>query len=72
MNFCRHGQSLGAFSLLNHAVSDVPSNVECLSAQLCANRYNVTTFGMSSYNNWQASSVYPNSHGGCAYQLVGF
>ncbi|XP_042037593.1 UDP-N-acetylmuramate--L-alanine ligase-like isoform X2 [Salvia splendens] len=32
-------------------------------------RYNITTFGMSSYNNWQASSVSPNSHGGCDYQL---
>ncbi|KAH6760573.1 hypothetical protein C2S52_008940 [Perilla frutescens var. hirtella] len=67
----KHGQSLGAFSLLNQhmEVSDAPNNVERLSAQLCTSRYNVTTFGMSSYNNWQASSVAPNSHGGFDYQL---
>ncbi|KAG6387718.1 hypothetical protein SASPL_152910 [Salvia splendens] len=67
----KHGQSLGAFSMLNHPieVSDTPNYVKSLSDQLCANRYNITTFGMSSYNNWQASSVSPNSHGGCDYQL---
>ncbi|XP_047970895.1 UDP-N-acetylmuramate--L-alanine ligase-like isoform X2 [Salvia hispanica] len=67
----KHGQSLGAFSMLNHPMeeSDAPNYVKSLSDQLCANRYNITTFGMSSYNNWQASSVSPNSLGGCDYQL---
>lgn len=74
MNLCRHGQSLGAFSLLNDPIEilDATNYAEYLSAQLCADRYNVCTFGMSSCCNWQASSVSPNSLGGCDYQLVDF
>ncbi|KAI3458102.1 hypothetical protein Pfo_014765 [Paulownia fortunei] len=67
----RHDQNLGASSLLNHPkeVSDAPNDMESLSAQLCSIRYKVTTFGMSSYNDWQASSVSSNSLGGCDYRL---
>ncbi|EYU25141.1 hypothetical protein MIMGU_mgv1a021312mg, partial [Erythranthe guttata] len=36
---------------------------------LNGDRYKITTFGMSSYNDWQASSVSSNSIGGCDYKL---
>ncbi|KAL1552839.1 hypothetical protein AAHA92_13589 [Salvia divinorum] len=64
----KQGPSLGACSLLNHPIK-VSDALNYVKSPYGANRYNITTFGMSSYNNWQASSVSPNSHGGCDYQL---
>ncbi|KAK6135260.1 hypothetical protein DH2020_031003 [Rehmannia glutinosa] len=67
----RHDQYLDAFSLFNHPknVSDAPSDIESLPAELLNSRYKVTTFGMSSENDWQASSVSSNTLGGCDYKL---
>ncbi|KAG8381261.1 hypothetical protein BUALT_Bualt06G0104100 [Buddleja alternifolia] len=66
-----HDQNLSAFSLLNNPkeASVVSGGVESLTAHLCRNRCKVTTFGMSSYNDWQATSVSSNSQGGCDYKL---
>ncbi|XP_012851928.1 PREDICTED: uncharacterized protein LOC105971621 [Erythranthe guttata] len=56
-----------SFSMLE--ISEALDDTESLSAYLCSSRYKITTFGMSSYNDWQASSVSSNSIGGCDYKL---
>jgi hypothetical protein len=40
--------------------------------ELCDNYYKTTTYGISSLNDWHASSVHSNFHGGSDYTLVGY
>ncbi|XP_019195301.1 PREDICTED: uncharacterized protein LOC109189053 isoform X1 [Ipomoea nil] len=39
------------------------------SSELCCDRYHITTYGISSFNDWHASSIHPNSYGGSDYKL---
>nr|GMD53793.1 UDP-N-acetylmuramate--L-alanine ligase-like [Ipomoea batatas] len=39
------------------------------SSELCCDRYHITTYGISSFNEWHASSIHPNSYGGSDYKL---
>ncbi|KAJ4954197.1 hypothetical protein NE237_031029 [Protea cynaroides] len=65
------GDSEGAYSLLHHA------RRECLSdsalwipnSQLASAGYRLSTFGISDFNEWHASSIRPNLQGGSDYVL---
>ena len=40
--------------------------------ELFDEHYRITTYGISSLNDWHASSIHPNCHGGSDYTLVGY
>ncbi|XP_059629190.1 uncharacterized protein LOC132271736 isoform X2 [Cornus florida] len=66
------GDSVGAYDLLGHrnhaTVSDSSNHVKS-SSELDNDRYRLMTYGMSSFNEWHATSVCPNSQGGSDYKL---
>ncbi|XP_058205999.1 uncharacterized protein LOC131319651 isoform X2 [Rhododendron vialii] len=67
------GDSVGACSLLDHNKRITgPDNSICVKSSLepCSDRYRVTTYGISSINEWHASALHSNSQGGSDYQLV--
>lgn len=67
-------RSVGACSLLDHNKRITgPDNSICVKSSLepCSDRYRVTTYGISSINEWHASALHSNSQGGSDYQLVG-
>ncbi|KAK9293368.1 hypothetical protein L1049_021360 [Liquidambar formosana] len=68
------GDSVGAYSLLDRGkqapVADSSNGVVSLpSSEICGDSYRITTYGISSFNEWHASSVCPNSQGGSDYIL---
>ncbi|KAL2527346.1 UDP-N-acetylmuramate--L-alanine ligase [Abeliophyllum distichum] len=67
----RYDQNPGAYSLLSHPkqVSGISDHMELCAAHLYNKNYRVTTYGMSDYNEWRASSICFNSQGGCDYKL---
>ncbi|CAI9771934.1 unnamed protein product [Fraxinus pennsylvanica] len=66
----RNEQNHGAYTLLyDPKQSSISDHMELHDAQLLSNNYRVTTYGMSNYNEWHASSVCFNSHGGSDYKL---
>ncbi|KAL7229805.1 hypothetical protein ACSBR2_008375 [Camellia fascicularis] len=66
------GDSVGAYSLLDHrnqvTGSDYSFPVKS-NSEVCSDSYRVTTYGISSFNEWHASSLRTNSQGGSDYQL---
>ncbi|KAI8030434.1 UDP-N-acetylmuramate--L-alanine ligase [Camellia lanceoleosa] len=66
------GDSVGAYSLLDHGNevtgSDYSFPVKS-NSELCSDSYRVTTYGISSFNEWHASSLRTNLQGGSDYQL---
>lgn len=69
--------SPGACSLLDHrrqaTGSEYSSGVMSVpNLDPYDNYYKTTTYGISSLNDWHASSVHSNFHGGSDYTLVGF
>ncbi|GMP24568.1 hypothetical protein CsSME_00001789 [Camellia sinensis var. sinensis] len=66
--------SVGAYSLLDHGNqvtgSDYSFPVKS-NSEVCSDSYRVTTYGISSFNEWHASSLRTNLQGGSDYQLVG-
>lgn len=53
-------------------VADSSNGIVSLpSSEICGDSYRITTYGISSFNEWHASSVCPNSQGGSDYILVG-
>ncbi|KAE9464842.1 hypothetical protein C3L33_03259, partial [Rhododendron williamsianum] len=65
-------RSVGACSLLDHNKRITgPDNSICVKSSLepCSDRYRVTTYGISSINEWHASALHSNSQGGSDYQL---
>ncbi|KAI8564872.1 hypothetical protein RHMOL_Rhmol03G0216500 [Rhododendron molle] len=66
------GDSVGACSLLDHNKPTTgPDNSICVKSSLepCSDRYSVTTYGISSINEWHASALHSNLQGGSDYQL---
>ncbi|XP_062149718.1 uncharacterized protein LOC133858295 [Alnus glutinosa] len=68
------GDSPGACSLLSHrgqaTGSEYSSDVMSVpNLEPCDNHYRITTYGISSLNDWYASSVHSNFHGGTDYTL---
>ncbi|KAK9914315.1 hypothetical protein M0R45_038101 [Rubus argutus] len=67
------GDSEGAYSLLTDGKQAIGS--DNMSSQLpvplekCCDRYNVTTYGTASSNEWHASSIRPNIKGGSDFTL---
>ncbi|XP_028065269.1 uncharacterized protein LOC114268315 isoform X2 [Camellia sinensis] len=66
------GDSVGAYSLLDHGNqvtgSDYSFPVKS-NSEVCSDSYRVTTYGISSFNEWHASSLRTNLQGGSDYQL---
>ncbi|KAI3952030.1 hypothetical protein MKX01_004263 [Papaver californicum] len=65
------GDSEGACSLLREADIETASNDELFVPSSTESRthYRVTTYGISSLNEWHASFIVPNSQGGVDYAL---
>ncbi|XP_022873777.1 uncharacterized protein LOC111392635 isoform X1 [Olea europaea var. sylvestris] len=66
--FCgdRNDQNRGAYTLLcdPKQVLSISDHMELCDAHLLNNNYRFTTYGMLNYNEWHASSVCFNPHGG--------
>lgn len=68
--------SQGACSLLNYNKQATGSDasigaMSIPSVELCdSDSYKITSYGITSSNEWQASSICPNSKGGSDYTLV--
>ncbi|ONK80311.1 uncharacterized protein A4U43_C01F16260 [Asparagus officinalis] len=64
------GDSAGAYSLVSKSIKERVSDCEMVLTSLASKPgYSITTYGISSKNDWHASSVTPNSHGGQDYVL---
>ncbi|KAF7148621.1 hypothetical protein RHSIM_Rhsim03G0190800 [Rhododendron simsii] len=66
------GDSVGACSLLdyNKRIAGPDNSIHVKSSlEPCNDRYRVTTYGISSINEWHASALRSNSQGGSDYQL---
>lgn len=74
--FWNGNYSQGAYSLLNHSKQASGSDasigtMSIPSAELCeGHSYKITTYGITSSNEWHASLISPNSMGGTNYTLV--
>ncbi|KAA8539956.1 hypothetical protein F0562_026648 [Nyssa sinensis] len=66
------GDSIGAYTLLDQrkegTLSDCSHRMQS-SSELHSDSYRITTYGISSFNEWHASSVHPNAQGGSNYKL---
>ncbi|KAM6555777.1 hypothetical protein CsatB_002796 [Cannabis sativa] len=67
------GDSEGAKSLLCHCEQTIGDGTRSVmpipSSEQCADNYKITTYGISSSNDWQASSITQNSKGGVDYTV---
>ncbi|XP_060972046.1 uncharacterized protein LOC115716599 isoform X2 [Cannabis sativa] len=67
------GDSEGAKSLLCHCEQTIGDGTRSVmpisSSEQCADNYKITTYGISSSNDWQASSITQNSEGGVDYTV---
>ncbi|XP_077248229.1 uncharacterized protein LOC143887877 isoform X2 [Tasmannia lanceolata] len=65
------GDSAGACALPSHSKLTTVSDHVLLtpSSELSHNGYKITTYGISTINEWQASSILPNLQGGTDYLL---
>lgn len=67
------GSSAGAYSLVSEFVQEGVSDSEMVPASLVSDLgYGITTYGISSKNDWYALSITPNSQGGQDYALVSY
>lgn len=63
--------SAGAMSLVSKSVHEDASNCDMVLETLVSNLgHSITTYGISTKNDWHASSVTLNPHGGQDYILV--
>ncbi|KAM7272636.1 hypothetical protein ACFE04_027299 [Oxalis oulophora] len=60
------GDDQGANSLLDR-IKQAPGSENSTPASI--DQYKITTYGISSYNEWHASSIHLNTHGGSEYIL---
>lgn len=68
--------SSGAYSLLHNKQGAKISNAldgvkPGPELEPCSNSYRTTTYGISDFNEWHASSICSNALGGSDYKLVG-